>query len=221
VTNLSASGLAGSTVRQAYGVLSLVLSLAVRDRRIASNPADGVKLPRKARSEKRFLTSDEVARLAGEAGPHRVAVLLLAYTGLRFGELAALRARRIDLMRRRLEIAESVSEVNGAVVFTTPNLPPCWPAEPRTTLSSLHPRAGSSAAMTLDVYAGLFEDGLDDVADRLDAVARGGADRLRTGAAGMATVRPLIEGKTAGQTGWGGWGSNPRPTGYEPAALTG
>ena len=45
---------------------------------------------------------------------------MLAYCGLRFGELAALRARRVDLLRRRLEVAESVTEVAGRVVFGTP-----------------------------------------------------------------------------------------------------
>ena len=29
------------------------------------------------------------------------------------------------------------------------------------------------------------------------------------------------EGVCAGQAGWGGWGSNPRPADYESAALTG
>jgi integrase len=39
----------------------------------------------------------------------------------------------------------------------------------------------ASAAMTLDVYADLFEDDLDDVADRLDrAAAHAGADSMRT-----------------------------------------
>jgi len=39
----------------------------------------------------------------------------------------------------------------------------------------------ASAAMTLDVYAGLFGDDLDAVADRLDeAAARARADYLRT-----------------------------------------
>ena len=124
VTKLTTSGLSGSSVRQAYGVLTLVLSLAVRDRRISSNPADGVTLPRKAKPDKRFLTPDEVARLAEGAGTHRFAVMMLAYTGLRYGELAALRVRRVDLVRRRLEIAESVTEVNGVAEFGTPEKPP-------------------------------------------------------------------------------------------------
>jgi hypothetical protein len=42
----------------------------------------------------------------------------------------------------------------------------------------------ASAAMTLDVYAGLFNDDLDAVADRLDAAAAvARADYLRTVAA--------------------------------------
>jgi hypothetical protein len=39
----------------------------------------------------------------------------------------------------------------------------------------------ASAAMTLDVYAGLYGDDLDQVADRLDAAARAvAADQVRT-----------------------------------------
>jgi hypothetical protein len=51
----------------------------------------------------------------------------------------------------------------------------------------------ASAAMTLDVYADLFEDDLDQVADRLDqAAARATADSVRTDGAGPAldAIRP-------------------------------
>jgi hypothetical protein len=51
----------------------------------------------------------------------------------------------------------------------------------------------ASAAMTLDVYAGLFADNLDDVADRLgQAVANLNADQVRTTGA-RAAVTPLVE----------------------------
>ena len=51
----------------------------------------------------------------------------------------------------------------------------------------------ASAAMTLDVYAGLFADNLDDVADRLDqAFTNLNADQVRTTAARSAAT-PLIE----------------------------
>ncbi len=47
-------------------------------------------------------------------------VLFLAYTGVRFGELAALRVGRLDLLRRRAVITESVTLVASRQVFGTP-----------------------------------------------------------------------------------------------------
>lgn len=72
------------------------------------------------KNEKVFLTIDQVEELADAAGEYRVVILFLAYTGVRFGELAALRARRLDLIRRRAEIVEAVAEVGGHAVFSTP-----------------------------------------------------------------------------------------------------
>ncbi len=39
----------------------------------------------------------------------------------------------------------------------------------------------AKASMTLDVYADLFDEDLDGVADRLDAAIKSAADQLRTG----------------------------------------
>lgn len=44
---------------------------------------------------------------------------ILAYTGVRFGELAALRVDGLDLERRRAIIAESMAEVRGHAVFSS------------------------------------------------------------------------------------------------------
>ncbi|WP_242624536.1 hypothetical protein [Micromonospora kangleipakensis] len=50
-------------------------------------------------------------------------------------------------------------------------------------------RGHASASMTLDVYAGLFGDDLDAVANRLDeAFAARDADHLRTGTPGGRVV---------------------------------
>jgi hypothetical protein len=38
--------------------------------------------------------------------------------------------------------------------------------------------------------------------------------------AGAEKSQPAGNGSYAGQTVWGGWGSNPRPADYESAALT-
>jgi integrase len=94
--------LSPATVRQAHRVLSLLIGLAVRDGRLPRNVTAGVRLPPAGRAEKVFLTHAQVAELALAAGPHGLIVLVLAYTGLRWGELAALRVKRVDLVRRRL-----------------------------------------------------------------------------------------------------------------------
>jgi integrase len=110
-----------STVRKVHGVLSLILTSAVRDGRLARNPSDGISLPRVVTAEHVYLTHEQVDDLASACGDYRLAVLFLAYTGIRFGELAALRAGRLDLMRRRATVAESVTEVGGrGLVWGTP-----------------------------------------------------------------------------------------------------
>jgi integrase len=121
LAQLSASGMSGASVRKAHGVLNGVLKHAVRAKRIASNPADGVDLPPLDERKRRYLTAGEVTDLAQAAGRYRLAVLVLAYCGLRWSELAALRVGRIDLIRRRLNIAEAMVEVNrGRIEWGTP-----------------------------------------------------------------------------------------------------
>jgi len=89
-----------AVTRHALLVLTQMLSLAVRDGRLARNVADGVARPRMARPVQRFLTHDEIARLALELPePYDLLVTLLAFTGLRFGEVAELRWRDLDLER--------------------------------------------------------------------------------------------------------------------------
>jgi integrase len=120
VAQMSTGGLAPANVRQAHRVFSLLLTLAVRDGRIPRNPAVGGPLPRVRRADPRFLNRDEVERLAEAAGECGDVVHLLAYTGLRFGEMAGLRVRRVDFLRKRLTVAESATEVGGTVKYGAP-----------------------------------------------------------------------------------------------------
>jgi integrase len=255
IADLVASGLSPSHVRDVHGVLSGILGLAVRDRRLPANPADGVDLPRLVKRKRRYLTADQVERLADVAGPDgRLVILVLSYCGLRWCELAALRGGSVDFLRRRLVVSEAMIEVHGRLVWGTPKShearsvpvprvlidelaahvagksrddlvfttgrgaplrnrnarrswfdaaataigePSLTPHELRHTAASLAVSSGAnvkavqamlghaSAAMTLDTYADLFDDDLDAVADRLDAVVRKArgllADSLRTG----------------------------------------
>ncbi len=108
--------LAPASVRKTYRVLSMVLAYAVKDGRLAVNPAAGVSLPRVRESERRFLTHRQVHELAEACGEdYRLMVLFLAYTGLRWGEMAALRVHRVDFLRRRVLVAESVTPVKGVM----------------------------------------------------------------------------------------------------------
>ena len=107
-------------MRYVHRVLSLILEHAVRDGRLARNPAVGVRMPRARKPEKRFLTHEQVATLADAAGGQRLVILVLAYCGLRWDEMAALRVGRLDLMRRRIDVAGSVTEVRDTPSWGLP-----------------------------------------------------------------------------------------------------
>lgn len=50
----------------------------------------------------------------------RVLCLMLGWTGVRFGEAAALRVESVDTLRRRVRITEAVAEVRGSIIIGTP-----------------------------------------------------------------------------------------------------
>lgn len=120
INGLVRDGMAGGTVRKTHGALNGVLKVAVKGKRLAVNPAADVELPRQDMKRRRYLTGVQLEALAEAAGRRGAIVHVLAYCGLRFGELAALKAGMVDLGRRRLRIEESVTEVNGALVWSEP-----------------------------------------------------------------------------------------------------
>ena len=70
---------------------------------------------------------------------------------------------------------------------------------PGANVKAVQPMLGhASAAMTLDVYAGLFGDDLDTLADRLDeAAALARADYLRTEPSSEAVLPFDLGGRSA------------------------
>ena len=108
------SGAAPGTVRSARKVLRLVLATAQADGAIRSNPCDGSRLAASPRAEMAFLTAEQVETLATSIDPRYATLIrLAAYTGLRAGEICALRVGRVDLAKGRITVAESVTEVQG------------------------------------------------------------------------------------------------------------
>lgn len=103
-----------SVVHRAYGILASILDDAVNDRLIARNPARGIKLPPKKSAPRRYLTAAEVDAVAAAVGERwRVLTLILAWSGLRWGEAVALRVRDVNEVRRRLLVERAVEQVSG------------------------------------------------------------------------------------------------------------
>jgi integrase len=130
VGGLQRAGLGAGTVRNIRDVLRLILGLAVKSGALKANPVTEVEVARTSRPEMIFLDPDEIMALATEvaAPPQRyrrgerrregypeygLLVRFAAFTGLRAGELVALRAGDLDLMRRRVEVNASASEAYG------------------------------------------------------------------------------------------------------------
>lgn len=237
-----------SVVLRAFGVLAGILDVAERDGRVARNAARGAtNLPKKAsKKRRRYLTDEEAFRLAAAApnDTRSALILVMAYTGLRWGETVALRVHDLHMLRRRIAVTETATEVEGFLEIGPPKswearsvpfpaflsatlarqcegkprsglvfgddhglhqrrpdtsstrqswwtatvkaagLETLTPHDLRHTAASLAVSAGAnvkavqrmlghkSAAMTLDTYADLFDDDLDEVAERLDTRAR-------------------------------------------------
>jgi integrase len=120
IAELEASGLSPGTVVKCHQVLSRVLAGAVDAGMLSRNVTTKVGLPRVRMQEMRFLTCEQVAGLA-KVHPerYRALVLVAAYGGLRFGELAGLRRRRVDLAGR-VRIEETCVEVAGELHWGAP-----------------------------------------------------------------------------------------------------
>ena len=205
-------------------------------------------------SDRGYLSHGQVIALASAVERQREVVRFLSYTGLRWGEMAALRVQDFDMLRRRVNVSRSVTE-SGGLVWSTPKtwerrsvpfpavlcaelaalmvgkgrddlvstdqrggvlrnsnwrarvfrpavakcqaadktFPTITPHDLRHTAVSLAVSAHGNvkaiqrmvghakASMTVDLYADLFDEDLDGVADRLDAtIVMGSGDVILT-----------------------------------------
>ena len=117
LAGLVSRGLSPSRAKHAYYVLYAVLEAAIQAGALVRNPAAGVRAPRSHSREMHFLSAAEVERLAEAiVPPYGVLVRFAAYTGLRAGEIAALRVKRLDLLRGTVRVVEAASEVGGRLI---------------------------------------------------------------------------------------------------------
>jgi integrase len=117
-----ARGLAARTVLHHHRVLREALHQAVKWQMLARNPADAVEPPRPVRTEMRALDEAETARLieASAGGRLYLPILLAATTGLRRGEILAVRWRDIDLEAGTAAVRQSLEQTKAGLSFKEP-----------------------------------------------------------------------------------------------------
>jgi integrase len=115
-------GLSPRTVHHFHRILSEALKKAVQWRMLAINPAEAVTPPKPEQTEIEILNNDELARLLQEARPTRSfpAILLAATTGMRRGEVLAVRWRDIDLDAAVLTVNQAVEETRAGLRLKSP-----------------------------------------------------------------------------------------------------
>jgi integrase len=107
-----AAGLAWETVHHLQCALSKILGTAVEWGYIEANPVRMTRLPRRRRTYAKAVLTPVQLRLlvATLPEPSRSLVFLLMLTGLRIGELLALRWRNVDLTSGLVHVEETVYE---------------------------------------------------------------------------------------------------------------
>jgi integrase len=112
LSGLKVKGHATSTLRSVRATFSTVLQAGVERGYLEKNPAHGIRI-REAdtKKERRFYSPAEIRLLlAVLRGPCRLVVSMAIQTGMRIGEILALRWKRVDLLNGTLEVAENYSD---------------------------------------------------------------------------------------------------------------
>ena len=124
LASMTRNGSAPGTIRNAYRVLTPIFNAAVEDGCIKASPCAPLRrkdLPQSRPSEMLFLTAAQVSELASAApGPWGALIHFAARTGMRAGEINALRMGNVDLLHNKIHVRESLSEVAGVQHFVPP-----------------------------------------------------------------------------------------------------
>ena len=118
-----AGPLSEKSVYDHFALLRQILGDAVRERLLLDNPATFLRAPGKGGSQRRTYNMQQVVALGEFLRETRLAIPVLtkALTGLRRGELLALRWRNIDLEEGVIHVVESLSrDKQGNLYFKPP-----------------------------------------------------------------------------------------------------
>ena len=107
VTDLEGKGIGAPTVNGSLRLLGQMLRSAIKHKLLTADPTADVTAKSPARHVDRILTRPEAETLLRHFSDHdRVFVQMLLYCGLRFQEAAGLKRFRVDLLRRRIQVAK-------------------------------------------------------------------------------------------------------------------
>lgn len=173
VTKAAAGGLSARSIRKYHTMLHSIFVRAVRDGLIVANPCAHTELPKVIAKTSRTLTPDEFDLLiAAIPDRHRLLVETAIETGIRWGELIALKPRHIDFLRRTITVTDTIMEVSKKHSPTGERyVPKAYPKdnEPRTF--------------------GVSQDWLDQMAEHINTHQLGRDDLLFATGAGTPISR--------------------------------
>jgi len=113
VTTATENGLSAASVGKYHTMLQSVFERALVDRVVTFNPCAHTELPNRVKKKARTLTPEEYdAILNALPHQHRLMVETGNTTGMRWGELIALKPRHLDLTIGRLAVEETIVEVS-------------------------------------------------------------------------------------------------------------
>jgi integrase len=115
-------GMSERSVRSCYHVVRMSLERAIKDGLIKKNPILGCKLPPPGQKEMKVLSGEEIQRFllqAKEEGMYELFLLELT-TGLRRGEILALRWEDLNEKTGELQINKQVYPVGGKLIISEP-----------------------------------------------------------------------------------------------------
>ena len=113
VNNLSEHRLSAGTVRNIYNVLFAAMKKAKEYQYINMNPCLEVSLPKPDKKEVRILTMAEQKKIeqTAKSDQNGFAVLLAIYTGLRIGELCAMKWKDVDLEKGIIYVSQTIQRI--------------------------------------------------------------------------------------------------------------
>ena len=112
VTSLESSGLAGSTIKSIFRLLSSAMRAALEEGLIAKNPCRKIRIQHNEGREQRVLTHAEQEKIRKSASAEAdLPALLGLYMGMRLGEVCALKWTDIDWQQRTITIRRTVQRI--------------------------------------------------------------------------------------------------------------